>query len=111
MSDGERSVLYLAAQVLCVPENKTLIIDEPEVHLHPSLMGRLWRALESARPDCLFVFITHDVQFAALHKDSPRIWVKSFDGANWDWDFIPNSDLPEQLLLELLGNRKKRSLR
>ena len=77
MSDGERSVLYLAAQVLCVPENKTLIIDEPEVHLHPSLMGRLWRALESARPDCLFVFITHDVQFAALHKDSPRIWVKS----------------------------------
>lgn len=106
MSDGERSVLYLAAQVLCVPENKTLIIDEPEVHLHPSLMGRLWRALESARPDCLFVFITHDVQFAALHKDSPRIWVKSFDGANWDWDFIPNSDLPEQLLLELLGNRK-----
>ncbi|MFR5092411.1 MAG: DUF4435 domain-containing protein [Adlercreutzia equolifaciens] len=46
------------------------------------------------------------MQFAALHKDSPRIWVKSFDGANWDWDFIPNSDLPEQLLLELLGNRK-----
>lgn len=25
MSDGERAVLYLAAQVLCVPENKTLI--------------------------------------------------------------------------------------
>lgn len=106
MSDGERSVLYLAAQVLCVPEDKTLIIDEPEVHLHPSLMGRLWRALESMRPDCLFVFITHDVQFAALHKDSPRIWVKSFDGVNWDWDSIPDSDLPEQLLLELLGNRK-----
>ena len=106
MSDGERSVLYLAAQVLCVPEGKTLIIDEPEVHLHPSLMGRLWCALECVRPDCLFVFITHDVQFAALHKDSPQIWVKSFDGTNWDWDFIPDSDLPEQLLLELLGNRK-----
>lgn len=106
MSDGERSVLYLAAQVLCVPENKTLIIDEPEVHLHPSLMGRLWRALEAARPDCLFVFITHDVQFAALHRNSPRIWVKSFDGNGWDWSFIPDSDLPEQLLLELLGNRK-----
>ena len=29
MSDGERAVLYLAAQVLCVPANKTLIIDEP----------------------------------------------------------------------------------
>lgn len=32
MSDGERAVLYLTAQVLCVPRNKTLIIDEPEVH-------------------------------------------------------------------------------
>lgn len=41
MSDGERAVLYLAAQVLCVPANKTLIIDEPELHLHCSIMNRL----------------------------------------------------------------------
>lgn len=46
MSDGERAVLYLASQVLCVPENKTLIIDEPEVHLHRSIMNRLWHSLE-----------------------------------------------------------------
>lgn len=57
MSDGERAVLYLAAQVLCVPANKTLIIDEPEVHLHRSIMNRLWSALESYRPDCLFIYI------------------------------------------------------
>lgn len=106
MSDGERSVLYLAAQVLCIPENKIIIIDEPEVHLHPSLMGRLWQALENARPDCLFIFITHDTQLAAFHKDSSKIWVKSFDGEHWEWNFIPESNLPEQLLLELLGNRK-----
>ena len=106
MSDGERSVLYLASQVLCVPEDKVLIIDEPEVHLHPSLMGRLWSALESTRPDCLFIFITHDTQLATLHKSSDKIWVKNFDGAKWDWSLIPESDLPEQLLLELLGNRK-----
>lgn len=106
MSDGERSVLYLAAQVLCVPKNKILIIDEPEVHLHPSLMSRLWQALENARPDCLFVFITHDTQLAAFHKGSDKVWVKSFDGEYWEWNFIPESDLPEQLLLELLGNRK-----
>ena len=36
MSDGERAVLYLTAQVLCVPQDKILIIDEPEIHLHPS---------------------------------------------------------------------------
>lgn len=106
MSDGERSVLYLVSQVLCVPENKTLIIDEPEVHLHPSLMGRLWSALENTRPDCLFIFITHDTQLAALHKNSDKIWVKSYNGTKWDWLPIPESELPEQLLLELLGNRK-----
>lgn len=106
MSDGERSVLYLAAQVLCIPENKTIIIDEPEIHLHPSIMGRLWRALERVRLDCLFIFITHDVQFASLHNNSDKLWIKSFDGTDWDWEDIPHSDLPEQLLLELLGNRK-----
>ena len=106
MSDGERSVLYLAAQVLCIPESKTIIVDEPEVHLHPSLMGRLWRALETARPDCFFIFITHDIQFASVHGASDKVWVKSYDGEKWCWEFIPESDLPEQLLLELLGNRK-----
>lgn len=106
MSDGERSVLYLAAQVLCVPKNKTIIIDEPEVHLHPSLMGRLWQALESVRKDCLFIFITHDTQLATLHSESDKIWVRSFDGSSWDLIRIPESELPQQLLLELLGNRK-----
>ena len=27
----------------------------------------LWSALESYRPDCLFIYITHDTQFAAAH--------------------------------------------
>ena len=60
MSDGERAVLYLAAQVLCVPPAKILIVDEPELHLHRSIMNCLWTALEQCRPDCLFMYITHD---------------------------------------------------
>ena len=70
MSDGERSVLYLASQVLCVPKNKILIIDEPEIHLHRSIMNRLWKALEKHRQDCLFIYITHDTQFAAMHGNA-----------------------------------------
>ena len=106
MSDGERSVLYLAAQVLCIPKGKTIIVDEPETHLHPSLMSRLWEALESERKDCLFIYITHDVDFAAQHELSDIIWVKSFNGKSWDWEFLPESALPEALLIELAGNRK-----
>lgn len=107
MSDGERSVLYLAAQVLCVPNDKIIIMDEPEVHLHPSLMARLWTSLEQSRPDCLFIYITHDVNFASTHRSSDIIWVKNFDGTKWELEMLPDSDLPKELLIELLGNRKE----
>lgn len=106
MSDGERAVLYLASQVLCVPENKTLIIDEPEIHLHRSIMNRLWVALENHRPDCLFIYITHDTQFAAMHGNADKIWIKEFDGQNWIFEKVESSELPEELLLDILGNRR-----
>ena len=106
MSDGERAVLYLAAQVLCVPQNKTLIIDEPEVHLHRSIMNRLWVALEKYRPDCFFIYITHDTQFAAAHGQSDKIRIKEYDGTNWKLEKILDNELPEELLFDILGSRK-----
>lgn len=106
MSDGERAVLYLAAQVLCVPQNKTLVMDEPEIHLHRSIMNRLWMALERYRPDCLFIYITHDTQFAAMHSNADKIWIKEYDGQNWKLEKINSADLPEELLLDILGSRK-----
>lgn len=106
MSDGERAVLYLTAQVLCVPYNKILIIDEPEIHLHPSIMNRLWKTLESYRNDCLFIYITHDLQFASAHGSVDKIWIKSFDGLNWTLKKIIDENLPEELVLEVLGSRR-----
>ena len=106
MSDGERAVLYLAAQVLCVPQNKTLIVDEPEIHLHRSIMNRLWHALENSRSDCLFIYITHDTGFASLHGTSDKIWIKEYDGTNWVLSKIEEPELPENLLFDILGSRK-----
>ena len=107
MSDGERTALYFIAQVLAVPPNKALLIDEPELHLHKSLMNRLWFELEKHRPDCLFIYITHDTQFAAMHLNADKYWVKSYYGENnWKIEKIESKDLPEDLLLDLLGNRK-----
>jgi ABC-type cobalamin/Fe3+-siderophores transport system ATPase subunit/ArsR family metal-binding transcriptional regulator len=107
MSDGERVGLYLIAQCLCVSKNKTIIIDEPEIHLHRSIMNRIWTEIEKERQDCFFIYITHDTQFAANHHQTKKIWVKNFDGAKWDWQEIQESTLPEQLLLDIMGNRKK----
>lgn len=106
MSDGERAVLYLTAQVLCVPQNKTLIIDEPEVHLNRSIMNRLWNALERYRQDCLFIYITHDTQFAAAHGNADKIWIKEFNGEHWKLQKLESNDLPEELLFDILGSRK-----
>lgn len=109
MSDGERVGLYLIAQCLSVPKNKTIIIDEPEIHLHRSIINRLWNEIEKERKDCFFVYITHDTQFASQHKNSDKVWVKEYDGTVWELEKLTDlsNKLPEQLLLDIMGNRKK----
>ena len=107
MSDGERVIFYLIGQCLAAPRNGIIVIDEPELHLHKSIQTNLWRGIEKLRPDCLFVYFTHDVDFAAGKEDSKRIWMKSFDGKIWDWEELEKDDnLPNELLLEVLGSRK-----
>ncbi|WP_161565226.1 AAA family ATPase [Campylobacter jejuni] len=81
MSDGERAILYLIMYVLCI-EEKIILIDEPELHLHPSLTNKLWDVLEKHRQDCLFIYITHDLNFASSHTNSDKFWIKSYDGKN-----------------------------
>lgn len=108
MSDGERVALYLMGQCLSAPAGSIFIVDEPEIHLHTSIMQSLWNKLEEAKPDCLFVYITHDLGFASTRVSSTNIWVKEFDGnKTWQWEFVPDvEDFPESLLLELMGNRR-----
>ncbi|WP_302512003.1 ATP-dependent endonuclease [uncultured Megasphaera sp.] len=107
MSDGERVCLYMICQVMVAPKNMLIIVDEPELHLHPSIMNRLWSILEKYRQDCHFIYVTHDTEFAAQHPDAKIIWVKSFDGKNkWDYEELTNDILPDGLLLKILGNRK-----
>lgn len=107
MSDGERVVFYLIGQCLTLKEEKVLVIDEPELHLHKSIHTRLWLLLEAEVSDCFFVYITHDLDFAAKKKDAEKLWVQSFDGENWNWSILPDTDeLPEDLVLEVLGSRQ-----
>lgn len=107
MSDGERVIFYLIGQCLAARENGIVVIDEPELHLHKALQSRLWDAIEAERPDCLFVYLTHDLDFAVTRVSATKIWLRSYDSNQWDWHFIPeNEEIPERLLLEILGSRK-----
>lgn len=107
MSDGERVCLYLIAQCLITPDNYIIVIDEPEIHLHTSIMKRLWDDIERCSPNKTFVYITHDLKFASSRKAATKIWVQSYDGnGNWQISNIDdNDDIPENLFLEVLGTR------
>lgn len=108
MSDWERVIFYLIWQALCAPENGIIIIDEPELHLHKSIQVSLWNEIEKERNDCIFIYLTHDIWFATSKVDSKKIWLKSFDWTDWDWDEYNDIDwIPEDLQLEIIWSRQK----
>lgn len=107
MSDGEKVILYLIAHVLQAPSSGFIIIDEPEMYLHKTILKKLWDILEGERQDCIFVYLTHDLDFATSRTTAKKVWIKSFVHPNtWEIEDIPQNELPEFLLLELLGSRK-----
>lgn len=107
MSDGEKNILYLIGRILLASPNALIIIDEPEMYLHKSIVNKLWDKLELERKDCVFVYLTHDLDFASSRKAN-KYWIKLFKYPNkWDILSIPENEIPESLLMKLLGSRKK----
>lgn len=65
LSDGERQVLFILADIAHSAEPNSLIIaDEPELNLNSQLANRLWDTIEGRLPDAVFVYATHNVGFA-----------------------------------------------
>lgn len=107
LSDGERVIFYLIGQALATPPDGTLIVDEPELHLHRAIQAPLWDLIEAERPDCTFIYLTHDLDFAASRRGATKIWLREYENGEWNWKVIPeNEELPEPMFLELLGSRK-----
>lgn len=106
MSDGEKVTLYLISHILQAPQSGFIIIDEPEMYLHKTILKKLWDILEQERQDCIFIYLTHDLDFATSRR-AKKVWIKNFNYPNiWEIEDIPDNELPETLLLELLGSRK-----
>lgn len=107
MSDGEKVMLYLIAQVLQAPQNGFIVVDEPEMYLHKTILKKLWDLLEAQRGDCIFIYLTHDLDFATSRTTAKKIWIKSFTHPDkWEIEDIATDEIPETLMLELLGSRK-----
>lgn len=111
LSDWERSALYLITKCLYAPDNWIIIVDEWETHLNSSLLHDLWDNIEESRPDCRFIYISHNIDFITSRNDCIKFWIKNFNHP-WDWEIekIENDDLPEELILQIIWSKKEKIL-
>ena len=113
MSDGERNAAILAAAVLTVEPRTVLLIDEPERHLHRSIIEPFLSALFECRMDCPFVVSTHEIALPVANPEARCLIVRScrWNGTKaraWEVELLePNVDLPKNLKRAILGSRKQ----
>ena len=112
-SDGERNAVLMATTVLTAPEQALILIDEPDRHLHPSVIVPLMTALGDLRDDCLFVIATYDASLPDSNRNAGSLVVRSCkwnagNPTSWDLDQIaPGQLLPEEVRSILLSSRTK----
>jgi hypothetical protein len=108
LSDGERCILFYIGNVFLAPENSYIVIDEPETFLNAAVYNELWDLLISERPDCQFIFASHNMDFVQSRTNATCVWCKKFEAPyDFDYELLEDSqEMPLSLLTEVSGTRK-----
>ena len=114
MSDGERNAMIIAAHVITAEPGTVFVIDEPERHLHRSIIQPFLSALfAERRTDCAFIVATHEIALAVASPAARVLMLRSCQWVGrqcqaWDAQVLePDTELPEDLKHAILGSRKK----
>jgi ABC-type lipoprotein export system ATPase subunit len=113
LSDGERNALLIAADVLTAQPGTIFFIDEPERHLHRSIISPLLTLLFEKRSDCAFVISTHDVLLPIDNPNSRTLLLRSCaysetTASGWDADLVVTpAEIDDSLKKDILGSRRK----
>lgn len=113
MSDGERNAMIIAAHVITADPETVLLIDEPERHLHRSIIQPFLSALFERRKDCTFIVSTHEIALPVANPNARVLLLRSCQWSGnqctaWDAEVLElNSQLPEGLKRSILGSRKR----
>ena len=113
MSDGERAAAIMAANVLVVQSGTLLLIDEPERHLHRSIIEPFLSALFAQRQDCAFVISTHEIALPMANSTAHIAVLRSCRWSGdtavaWDTQLLKSGvNLPEDLKQNILGSRPR----
>ena len=112
LSDGERSAFVLFASILTQAPGTLFLIDEPERHLHRSIVCPVLEAMFNYRSDCRFVVSTHEVALPLEFPESKILILRgcNFSGSkatSWEADLTSvSSELSEELKVEVWGSRR-----
>ncbi len=117
LSDGERGLLGLVFDltrrlVLANPERRDplgqgegiVLIDEVELHLHPSWQRRVLERLTATFPACQFIVTSHSPQvIGEVANDSVRFLEKDGAGSVMCWTPDRTIGLDANMILDLMG--------
>lgn len=90
-----------------------LLIDEPERHLHRSIVSPLLSLLLKERPDCAFVVSTHETLLPVDNRAAKVLLTRGcvYEGdrvTSYDLDLLENTDaIDDDLKRTILGERRK----
>ncbi len=113
LSGGERNALLIAANVLTAKPGTLILVDEPERHLHRSIISARLTQLFLEGKDCAFIVSAHDV---LLPLDNPNARTLLIRGCNyknnavaaWEANLVPSdAEIDEVFKCDILGARKK----
>ena len=112
LSDGERNAFMLVASIITQQEGALFLIDEPERHIHKSIVCPLLGAIFRERPDCRFIVSTHELQLPLEFPESRVLILRDcqFSNSNavcWGGDLTrASSDISEDLKVNVWGSRR-----
>lgn len=114
LSDGERNALLVAVNVLTCPGETLILIDEPERHLHRSIISTFLGNLTAERPDCAFIVSTHDIALPMQNNEASKtLIIRGCEYENkkpyrWHADLV-DKGLPvdTQTKIDILGARRR----
>lgn len=114
MSDGERNAMIIAGHVITAKPGTVFLIDEPERHLHRSIIQPFLSALfDLRREDCAFIIATHEIALPVANPDARVLMLRSCQWSGnqcvaWNTEVLEsNSQTPEELKRAILGSRKR----
>lgn len=113
LSDGERNAFLIAVEVLTAKPGTLILVDEPERHLHRSIISPLLKLLFDKRKDCAFIVSTHELMLPLDTPTAATLLVRGceYEGQSvrsWSVDMLsPGVAIDEGLKRDLLGGRRK----